>query len=78
MLSLCSDGGGVGKELTGEEPDGEGSTVAMGAFCGFRISRWGLRGEVCVPFFSEDFVGYGRVVALTGPISCCAEAKGIG
>jgi hypothetical protein len=35
VLSLCSDGGGVGKELTGEEPDGEGSTVAMGAFCGF-------------------------------------------
>ena len=64
MLSLCSDGGGVGKELTGEEPDGEGSTDATGAFCGFRISRCGLRVEVCASFFSKDFVGYERVVAM--------------
>ena len=64
MLSLCSDGGGVGKELTGEEPDGEGSTDATGAFCGFRISRCGLRVEVCASFFSIDFVGYRRVGAM--------------
>ncbi len=64
MLSLCSDGEGDGKELTGEEPDGEGSTDATGAFCGVRISRCGLRGEVCAPFFSKDFVGYGRVGAM--------------
>ena len=61
MLSLCSDGGGVGKELTGEELDGEGSTDATGAFCGFRISRCGLRAEVWASFFSKDFVGYARV-----------------
>ena len=60
MLSLCNDGGGVGKELTGEEPDGEGSRDATGAFWGFRISRCGLRVEVCASFFSKDFVTYGR------------------
>ena len=64
MLSLCSDGGGVGKELTGEEPDGEGSTDATGAFCGFRISRYGLLVKVCASFFSKVFVGYRRVGAM--------------
>ena len=64
MLSLCSDGGGVGKELTGEELDGEGSTDATGAFCGFRISRCSLRVEGCAFFLSKDFVGYGRVGAM--------------
>jgi hypothetical protein len=63
-LSLCSDGGGVGEELTGEEPDGEGSRDAMGAFCGVRIIRCGLRVEVCASFFSKDFVGDGRVGAI--------------
>jgi hypothetical protein len=92
-LSLCSEGGGVGKELTDEEPDGEGSTDAMGAFCGFWMSRCGLRVEVCASFFSKDFVVYGRVGAilsmrwpwvpvplvsrLTGPVSGWAEAEGI-
>ncbi len=31
VLSLCSDVGVVGTELTGEEPDGEGATDATGA-----------------------------------------------
>ena len=44
--------------MAGEEPDGEGSTDAMGAFRGVRISRCGLRDKVCVSFFSEDFVRY--------------------
>ena len=64
MLSLCSDGGAVGKELTGDELDGEGTTDATGASCGFRISRCGVRGEVCASFFSKDFIRYGRVVAM--------------
>ena len=51
VLSLCSDGGGVGTEVTGEEPDGEGATDATGAFCGFRISRCGLRIEDCASIF---------------------------
>ena len=63
MLSLCSDGGGIGKELTDEEPDGEGSMDATGEFCGFRISRCSLRVETCAFFFSKDFVGY-RVGAM--------------
>jgi hypothetical protein len=41
-LSLCKDDGGVGKDLVCEEPAGDGSTDATGAFCGFRISRCGL------------------------------------
>lgn len=65
MLSLCSDGGRVGKELIGEEPDGVDSTDATGAFCGVRISRCGLRGEACAPFFSKDFVGYGVVAMIS-------------
>jgi hypothetical protein len=84
----------MGTELSGEEPDGAGSTDATGVFCGFRISRCGLRVEVCASFFSKDFVGYGRVGAMfsmrrscvpvplvswmTGPISCSAEAEEIG
>lgn len=76
MLSLRSGGVGVGKELTGEEPDGEGSTDATGAFCGFRISRCSLRVEVCAFFFSKDFVGAAPLVScLMGTISCWAEAK---
>ena len=42
----------------GEEPDGEGSTDAMEAFRGVRISRCGLGDKVCVSLFSEDFVRY--------------------
>lgn len=61
MLSLGNDGGGVGKAVTGEEPDGDGSTDATGASCGLRISRCGLRVEVCASFFSKDFAGNGRV-----------------
>ena len=64
MLSSCSDGGGVDKALTGEEPDGVGSTDVMGALCNFRISRCGLRVEICESFFSKDFIRYGRVVAM--------------
>jgi hypothetical protein len=94
VLSLCSDNGCVGSELTGEESDGKGSTDAMGGFCGFRISRCGLWVEVCAPFFSKDFVGYGKVGAmfsirrpwvsvppvswLIGLVSCWAEVEGIG
>ena len=63
VLSFGSDSGGAGKALTGEEPDGEGSMDATGAFCGFRISRCSLRVEVCAFFFSKDFVGY-RVGAM--------------
>jgi hypothetical protein len=55
-MSLCGDSGCAGTELAGEESDGEGWTDAMGAFCGFRISRCGLRDKVCASFFSEDFV----------------------
>ena len=68
-LSLCSEARGVGKDLTGEEADGEGSTDATGAFCGFRISRCGLRVEVCESFFSKDLIGYGRVGAM-GSMRC--------
>ena len=50
-LSLAGDGGCAGMELTGEELDGEGSMDAMGAFCGFRINRCGLRDKVCASFF---------------------------
>lgn len=65
MLSLCTDGRGVvDKDLRGEEPDGEGSTDATGAFCAFRISRCGLRIEVWASLFSKDFVGCERVVAM--------------
>lgn len=58
MLSFCGEGVGVGKELTGEELNGKGSTDAIGAFCGFRISRCGVEVKTCVFFFSTDFVGY--------------------
>ena len=51
VLSLGSDGAGVGTELTGAEADGEGTTDTTGAFCGFRISRCGLGVEVCASFF---------------------------
>jgi hypothetical protein len=64
VLSLCSDGEGIGTELRGAEPDGEGSTDAMGACCCFRISRCDLRVAVCASFFSKDFVRYGRVGAM--------------
>jgi len=64
VLSLCSDGGIVGKELTGEEPDGDGSTDTTGVFCFFRISRCGLRVAICASFFSKDFIRYGRVEAM--------------
>jgi hypothetical protein len=64
VLSLASEGEGIGTELRGEETDGEGSTDAMGACCGFRISRCGLRVAVCVSFFSKDFMRYGRVGAM--------------
>ena len=66
MLLSSSVGGGDGKELTDEELDGEGLTDATGEFCGFRISRCGLRVEVCASFFS------------TGPVSGWAETVGIG
>lgn len=69
MLSLCSDGGGVGKELMGEEPDREGSTDATGVLCGFRISRCGLRVEVCESIFSKDFVECRRVGAVARVVS---------
>ena len=81
-------------ELRGEESVGAVSTDAMGVFFGLRISRCGLRVEVCTSFFSKDFVGYGGVGAmfsmrrsfvpvplvswLTGLVSCWAEADGIG
>lgn len=94
MLSVCSDGVGVGDELTDEELDREGSTEATGAFCGVRISRCGLLIKVCASFFSRDFVGCRRVGAmfsgrrpkvpvslvpwLTGAVSCWADTEGIG
>ena len=93
-MSLCGDSGCAGTELAGEESDGEGSTDAMGAFCGFRISRCGVRVKVCASFFSKDFIGCRRVGALfsmrcprvpvplvswlTGLVSCWAEAGGSG
>ena len=64
MLSFCSDGGGVGKELIGDELVGEGSTDATGAFCGFRISLCGMRVNVPESFFSKDFVRNGRAGAM--------------
>ena len=60
MLSLCVDGGGIGKELTDEALEVEGATDATGVSCGLRISRCGFRVEVCEFFFSSDFVGYER------------------
>lgn len=93
-VSLCSDVGEVGTELRDEELDGEGSTDAIGAFCGFRISRCGVLVNVCVSFFSKDFVGWRRlggifsmrrpcvpipsVVWMTVPVSCWAETVGRG
>ena len=38
-MSLCVDGKGVGKELTGEEPEGEGSMDATGARTTVKIFR---------------------------------------
>jgi hypothetical protein len=93
VLSLCcNDNGGVGTELIDEGPDGEGSTDATGAFCGFRINRCGLLVKVCASFVSKDFVGNRRVGAifsnrrpcvlapsvswLTGLVSCWAETVG--
>ena len=64
VLSLGGDGGAVVKELIGKVSDGEGSTDAMGAFCGFRIRLCSLRVEVCASFLSEDFVRYGRAGAI--------------
>lgn len=52
VVSLGSDGGGVGTELTGAEPEGEGTTDATGAFCGFRISRCGFSVDVVASFLS--------------------------
>ena len=75
MLSLGSDGGGVGTELIAAEPEGEGTTDATGAFCGFRINRCGLIVEVCASFF---LVTVPLDCWLAGPVSCWAEAKGIG
>ena len=83
----------VGMAVRGEESDGEGSTDATGAFCGLRMSRCGLRAEVCASLFSKKIVGYGLVGPrcsirrpcvtvplaswLTVPVNCCAEAEGM-
>jgi len=62
-MSLCGVCGCAGTELASEELDGEGSTDAMGAFRGVRISRCGLKDKFCVSFFSEDFVRCKRAEA---------------
>ena len=73
MLSVCGNGGTVGTELIGKEPDGEGSTDAMGAFGCFRISLCGVRVRVCTSFFSTNFVEC--CSAETGGIGCNRDSK---
>jgi nucleoid-associated protein YejK len=42
VFSFCTDGVGVGEEMTDEKLDEEGSMDAVEAFCDFGISRCGL------------------------------------
>lgn len=76
-LSLCKDDGGVGKDLVCEEPAGEGSTDATGAFCGFRISRCGLLVKVCASFVSKDFAGNRRMGAIFSNRRPCVPTSSV-